>query len=96
LTNFPTSVDAPTNPTEFQRTNETGIKLHELITNLNDAVVAIENYLLNGAVGTGTARLKDGFLWLKDTSGGGTPWHKIYLELDGSDWVPVIDQVGQA
>lgn len=97
MTNFPTSADSYTNPTEFDLTNGSGVELWQLITDLQDAVEALEAYILSGTgAGTEHYRFKDGFIWLKDTSGGGTPWHKLYLESVDDIWTMKVEPTGEA
>lgn len=97
MTNFPTSADSFTNPTEFDQINSVAVPLPDQVTDLQDAMEAVQAFLLSGAVAAGSfVRIKDNYLWLKDQSGGGTPWHKVYLELQDDQWVIVIDQTGQA
>lgn len=42
MTNFPTSLDTPTNPTKWDQLNTPGLELWELISNANDALVALQ------------------------------------------------------
>jgi len=101
VTNFPTSVDTFTNPDKTDQINSTGVPHSQQHTNLNDAVLAIENFLIGG-VGPSGAEVRllvvSGVLQLqlKDQSGGGTPWHRVYLESVDGLWTFVIDQTGQA
>jgi hypothetical protein len=97
LTNFPTSVDTFTNPGEFDQSPDVTVPHWTQHANLNDAMAAVQAFLLSGTVASGAfVRFKDNYLWLKDQSGSGTPWHKLYLELQDDQWVLVIDQTGQA
>ena len=91
MTNFPNSVDTFVNPTQFDQAGSVTVPHATQHTNLNDAMAAVQAFLLSGTGAAGdTFRIKSGYLWLKDTSGGGTPWHKIYLAQEGDSWVIVI------
>lgn len=97
MTTFPTSKDNFTNPTKFDNLNSSSVPHADQHANTNDAIEAVEDFLLNGVVGAGALfRFKDGKLWLNDNSGGGTPWHQITLTFDSGTWNLDIDQTGQA
>lgn len=101
MTTFPTTVDTFTNPTKTDQINSTGVPHSEQHTNLNDAVGAIEAFLIGG-VGPASARVRlkivAGILEIhwNDMSGGGTPWHNVYMESVDGQWTLTIDQTGQA
>lgn len=103
MASFPNSVKSFTNPTSFDRTNSESIPKHsQQHSDANDEIAAIEAFLLNGTGPSGGARWRfkivGGILELhaKDTSGGGTPWHNVYLESVDDVWTLVIDPTGQA
>ena len=66
----------------------------------NSAVTTSHDYRINqleGAAGAGTVRLKDGKLYLKNPSGGPTPWHeRIPVVNEDSNLTFDINQTGVA
>jgi len=101
-TDFPDAVDTFSNPQPHDNLNSAPVLHDEQHANINDAMVAVQAFLISGAVAAGgVVRLKADAgvlkLYLKDTSGGGTPWHEISLvDIGGGVWGLDINQTGVA
>src|SRR5688572_14714434 len=100
MAEFPAAVPTFVNPTRFD--NTIGVSNSGQHEQVNDEVVASSSLLLNRTVPSGGAKwrfkLVGGVLELhcKDESGGGTPWHKVYIGTGEGQYDLVVDQTGQA
>lgn len=99
---FPDAVWTTDNPTEFDQTNSGTVPLATQLSELNDEVTAIEDFLLSGTPPSGGAdfRFKSvgGVLQLQvyNPAGGGTPWHRVYPIAVDSVITLAVDDTGQA
>jgi hypothetical protein len=91
VTDFPTSVDTFDNPQTTDNLGSVVVKHSEQHTNLNDAVEAVEDFLLNGSSGVGPRFYK---FYLPEP--GGALWHEITLIQQDGAWTINIDQTGIA
>lgn len=102
MASFPDSVPALTNPTEFDQTNSTGVPHWQQHANANDEIEAIAAFLLNGTGPSGGQEWRFKLvasvlqLQVKNPAGGGTPWHRVFPELQEGVLQLVIDPTGQA